>query len=80
DTVFCSHAGILQNGRRRLEEKLHYLMSIQDQVLQKHHAGKPAAVIQKELFPDRHILNYFSLFENSSKHIVTSILNKEGSR
>ncbi|MGB7999078.1 MAG: MBL fold metallo-hydrolase [Anaerobacillus sp.] len=80
DTVFCSHAGILQNGRRRLEEKLQYLMSIQDQVLQKHHAGKPAAVIQKELFPDRHILNYFSLFENSSKHIVTSILNKGRSR
>ncbi len=80
ETVFCSHAGILHNGRRRLEEKLYYLLSIQDQVLAKHNDGKPASVIQKELFPSRHVLNYFSLFENSSKHIVTSIINKEGSR
>ncbi|QHA93953.1 MBL fold metallo-hydrolase [Bacillus sp. N1-1] len=78
DTVFCSHAGVLQNGRKRLEEKLHYLLSIQNQVLQKHSDGKPASVIQKELFPDRHVLNYFSLFENSSKHIITSILHKNG--
>ncbi|MCA0170635.1 MBL fold metallo-hydrolase [Bacillus sp. RAR_GA_16] len=77
DTVFCSHAGILHHGRRRLEEKLDYLLSIQAQVLQKHNDGKPASVIQKELFPDRHVLNYFSLFENSSKHIITSILKKE---
>ncbi|MDQ0482174.1 MBL fold metallo-hydrolase [Guptibacillus hwajinpoensis] len=80
DTVFCSHAGILTNGRRRLEEKLHYLRSVQDQVLQKYNDGKPASLIQKELFPSKHILNYFSLFENSSKHIVTSIINKGGSR
>ena len=80
DTVFCSHAGVLPNGRKRLEEKRNYLLSVQDQVLQKYQDGKPASVIQKELFPSRHVLNYFSFFENSSKHIVTSIINRGESR
>ncbi|WP_347548298.1 MBL fold metallo-hydrolase [Pseudalkalibacillus hwajinpoensis] len=79
-TVFCSHAGILPNGRKRLKEKLDYLQSIQGQVLAKFNDGKPIATIQKEMFPTRHPLNYFSLFENSSRHIVTSIIKKEGSR
>lgn len=75
ETVFCSHSGILPNGRARLEEKLSYLKAVQYDVLRKHQEGKSASVIQKELFSSAHPLNYFSLFENSPKHIVTSIIN-----
>ncbi|WP_270180521.1 MBL fold metallo-hydrolase [Alkalihalobacillus sp. CinArs1] len=73
-TMFCSHSGYIPNGRNRLEEKLTYLKTVQHDVLRKYQEGKSASEIQKELFPSAHALNYFSLFENSPKHIVTSII------
>lgn len=74
ETMFCSHSGVLPNGRNRLQEKLTYLKSVQYDVLRKYREGKPPSTIQKELFPSAHPLNYFSLFENSPRHIVTSII------
>ncbi len=76
ETMYCSHSGVLPNGRVRLEEKLTYLKAVQYDVLSKHHEGKSASIIQKELFPSAHPLHYFSLFENSPKHIVTSIITR----
>ncbi|MGM7681087.1 MBL fold metallo-hydrolase [Cytobacillus sp. Hm23] len=76
-TMFCSHAGVIENGRSKMAAKLAYLEEVQDKVLSLHEKGMSPKKIQKQLFPKRTPLNYFSLFENSSSHIVQSILNEE---
>ncbi|OEH91072.1 MBL fold metallo-hydrolase [Bacillus solimangrovi] len=76
-TMFCAHTGMSENGKEKLALKLAYLEEVQGKVLALHEKGLSAKQIQKKLFPRRTPLNYFSLFENSSSHIVTSILNEE---
>ena len=74
EVYICSHAGIIQNGRRAIERKLNYLVEIEQEVLSLHKDGMSRREIRKELFPKRHAMNYLSLFENSPQHIVNSIL------
>ncbi|MDX8360799.1 MBL fold metallo-hydrolase [Cytobacillus sp. IB215316] len=76
-TMFCSHAGVIEDGRNKIAIKLAYLEDIQHKVLTLHTKGVSPKRIQKQLFPKRTPLNYFSLFENSASHIVRSILNEE---
>lgn len=76
DTYICSHAGVIQNGRQAIERKLTYLENTQEKILQLHDKGMSAVSIRKQLYPKRHPMNYLSFFENSSKHLVNSVLEK----
>lgn len=38
-TVFCAHAGIMENGREKLEKKLNYLLELQETVRTKRAQG-----------------------------------------
>lgn len=75
ETYICSHAGIIHNGRRVIEKKLNYLEELEREVLSLYESGKSRREIRKQMFPKRHAMNYFSMFENSSQHIVNSILD-----
>lgn len=74
DTYICSHAGVKPKGRQLIEKKLDYLVSIEQEVLQLYGKGMTPQAIRKQLFPKQHVLHYLSLFENSPKHFVNSIL------
>ena len=74
-TLYCSHAGVLVNGKEHLASKLQYLEDIQGQVKKLHQKGMNAKEIQKELFPKIHSMQILSGFENSPLHMVNSILN-----
>jgi len=74
EIYICSHAGVIENGRGAIETKLNYLLEIEQKVLSLHKDGNSRREIRKELFPNRHAMNYLSLFENSPQHIVNSIL------
>ncbi|MFJ7934643.1 MBL fold metallo-hydrolase [Sporosarcina sp. NPDC096371] len=74
DTYVCSHAGVIHKGRQVIEKKLDYLEGVQREVLALATRGKSPHAIRKTLFPKSHPLHYLSLFENSPKHIVNSIL------
>ena len=74
-TLYCSHAGVLVNGKEHLASKLQYLEDIQGQVKKLHQKGMNAKEIQKELFPKMHSMQILSGFENSPLHMVNSILN-----
>lgn len=74
ETYFCSHVGVLQNGRNMIEKKLDYLTSIQQEVLHLAGQGMTSREIRKRLFPKRHPMHYLSFFENSPMHFVNSIL------
>ena len=73
-TYFCAHQGIIVNGRQAIEKKLAYLINVQKKVLTLHQQGMSSNKIRKELFPKKHPMHYISLFENSPKHIINSIL------
>jgi ribonuclease/clavin/mitogillin len=74
-TLYCSHAGIIINGKEHLTSKLQYLEDIQGQVKKLHQDGMNAKAIRKQLFPKVHWLQFLSGFENSSAHLVNSMLN-----
>jgi len=75
-TYICSHVGIIEKGRQVIEEKLSYLRSIQDEILFLHEKGMTHTDIRKKLFPERHMIQYFSLFDNSPVHLIRSVINK----
>ncbi|HLR54277.1 MAG TPA: MBL fold metallo-hydrolase [Pseudogracilibacillus sp.] len=74
DVYICSHQGILENGRAQIERKLHYLIHMQQEVLHLYNEGRTLKQIQKQLLPNKHFMHYISLFENSPKHFIRSVL------
>lgn len=76
EEVYCSHAGYLPKGRKRLSDKLQYLEAIQEEVIRLHDKGMDVLSIKKELFPKQYPITIASGGEWDSIHIVTSILNE----
>ena len=73
--VFCSHAGFVEDGRRALERKRDYLLSVQHDVLALQKQGNPAEEIRNKLYPRKYPIIKFSSGEWDSLHIVASIMN-----
>lgn len=74
DVYVCSHAGVIEEGRKAVEHKLAYLRSVQAEIRTLHERGLDPRAIRKQLFPKKHPLHYLSMFENSPHHIVRSVL------
>lgn len=74
DVYICSHAGVIEEGRKAVEHKLSYLQKVQAEVQLLHEQGISPRTIRKQLFPKKHPMHYLSFFENSPQHIVTSVL------
>ncbi|WP_090831783.1 MULTISPECIES: MBL fold metallo-hydrolase [unclassified Bacillus (in: firmicutes)] len=74
--VFCSHAGLLKDGREALRRKRDNLLSIQQEVLTLQKQGNSAEVIRNKLFQKKYPITKFSGGEWDSLHIVTSIMNE----
>ncbi|MEO4052925.1 MBL fold metallo-hydrolase [Solibacillus sp. CAU 1738] len=75
--VFCSHAGLLKDGRQRLTVKRDYLLELEDKVIAFNKLGFSAAEIQKQLFPKKYPITRMSSGEWNSMNIVTSILEEK---
>lgn len=73
-SLFCSHAGYLENGRVLLEEKLAYLENMQRDVLQLYKEGKSVEEINRQLFPEPYPIIAISSGEWDSIHMVTSVI------
>lgn len=75
--VFCSHGGLLKNGRKALQAKEEYLLTLQEKILSLHKQGLTAREINKQLFTKNYPITRFSRGEWDSLHIVTSILKEK---
>lgn len=75
ETYICSHAGVIFEGKNAIKNKLDYLISKQQEVLFLYNKGLSPKQIRKQLFPSRHPMQYFSLFENSPMHFIHSVIN-----
>ncbi|PAF13587.1 MBL fold metallo-hydrolase [Shouchella clausii] len=74
EDVFCSHAGYLKQGRKKLLLKRDYLEALSNQVHDLYKSGLPIKEIQKRLFPRTYPITRFSKGEWDSAHLIKSAL------
>lgn len=74
EDVFCSHAGLLKNGRQALLAKRNYLVELEEKVVGFAKQGYIPSEIQEMLFPKKYPITRISGGEWNSAHIITSIL------
>lgn len=74
DVYICSHAGVIEEGRAAIKQKLAYLQKVQADVRALDKKGISPRTIRKQLFPKKHPMHYLSFFENSPQHIISSVL------
>jgi len=74
DTVYCAHAGVLENGYQLVKQKLSYLEELQGQVLTMSGKGEEALEIARRLFPQTPTITYFSFGQFSSYNLVRSLI------
>ncbi|WP_078382223.1 MBL fold metallo-hydrolase [Sutcliffiella halmapala] len=76
EDVFCSHAGYLKQGRLALQNKLDYLVDLQENVIKLYEDGLSARQISTTLFTRKYPIILFSAGEWDSLHIITSIIQE----
>ncbi len=76
-TLYCGHAGVVENGREMIRKKLAYLENLRGEVLALYQKGWSIQAINKKIFPKKAALTYISGGEWSSEHIVRSIVNQD---
>src|SRR5699024_4814794 len=76
DVYIESHAGILPDGKKRLQEKLRYLIQVQQEGLFLYNEGTSRATIRSKRFPELHFMHYVSLLETSPKPMIRSIFHQ----
>lgn len=73
DTIFCAHAGVIENGKVRLEKKLNNLKQLQQQVAEMRAAGKTDREIDDELNGFELDITPISCGEWSAYNIIRTI-------
>ena len=73
ETVFCAHAGVLENGREKLTQKLEFLRDLQRQVNDLRAQGLTDREIDSRLFPEEQVITLVSNGEWTSYNIISTI-------
>ena len=73
DTIFCAHAGVVQNGKAKFQKKLDFLLEIQEKVHALRQQGLDNHEIDRRLYPNKSSVAIFSRGEWSSYHLVNTI-------
>jgi len=73
DTVFCAHAGVIENGKIRMQKKLDFLKNLQNQVNGFRKQGISDEDIDKEIYGFEMPLTELSKGEWSSYNIIHTI-------
>lgn len=73
DEMFCSHAGYIKNGRKRIQQKIDYLEELQAKIIILKNEGLTPSQINKKLFPRKYPITFISSGEWGSIHIVHSV-------
>jgi len=73
-TVYCGHAGVVENGRELVAQKLEHLEALKEEVLELHRQGMSIGAIIKKKYPKTAPLTYISGKEWASEHIIRSII------
>ncbi|QDI90131.1 MBL fold metallo-hydrolase [Salicibibacter halophilus] len=77
DSIFCCHAGYVENGKEMLKQKLDHLETLSEEVKILHKEGLTVEEIRNKFYPKKYPVISVSGGEWDSLHIVSSILEKE---
>ena len=73
NTIFCAHSGVLADGYGLLEEKLAFLVDLQDKVRVLEAEGMSPRMIDRKLFPVKHPITDVSEGEGTSYNMVKTL-------
>jgi len=76
-TLYCGHAGMVENGREMLGMKLDYLENLTGEVLELYRKGLSIRDIDKRIYSKTLLLTYLSGKEWSSENMIRSIIENE---
>lgn len=74
-SLFCCHAGYIENGKSMMKQKLDYLENLSGEVGNLHKEGRSIEEIDQMLFPKKYPIVAFSEGEWDSRHIISSIVS-----
>ncbi len=74
ETVFCAHRGIVLEGRRAIEAKLDYLVSLNDQIHDLHERGQSVAQITRTLLGRETWMSLLTFYHFSKRNLVKGCL------
>lgn len=77
DTIYCSHAGIVANGRAQMTKKVESLKVLKERIIELQQKGMGSKEINKSIFPKTLAIKYFSGGEWDSIHIINSFMMGE---
>lgn len=76
-TLYCAHAGVVENGPEMVRMKLENLENTVGEVLLLHRRGLSVKAINKRIYPKKaHLMTYISGKEWASEHIIRSIIGE----
>lgn len=75
-TLFCSHAGRVDNARTLIDQKIAYMEDFADEVMMLHRQGKDADEIVAQLLPYKAIMEAISDGEWSRRYLVETIVQE----
>ncbi len=73
DTIFCAHAGIIKDGKKKMYRKLDFLTSLRDEVNLYRQQGLSNREIDAKINPKNRIIKIISQGEWSSYNIINTI-------
>ncbi|BCJ87253.1 MBL fold metallo-hydrolase [Effusibacillus dendaii] len=76
-TMFCSHAGYIADGKTMLKIKLDDLENLSGDIMHLHKLGLSLTEIDKQLFPKKYPIVLASEGEFDSLHIVRSVIGNQ---
>lgn len=72
--MFCCHAGYVVDGRKAITNKLEFLTSFQEEVIELNKQGLNEKEIMNKMFKKKYPITYLSFGEWDSVHMIRSIL------
>lgn len=75
-TVLCAHRGVVAEGRRAIETKLDYLVSLREEVRELRRSGRSIVKITRMLLGREGVLSFLSLFHFSKRNFVRACLRE----
>lgn len=74
-SLFCCHAGYIENGKSMMKQKLDYLENLSGEVGNLYKEGRSIEEIDQMFFPKKYPIVAFSEGEWDSRHIISSIVS-----
>lgn len=72
-TLFCAHAGIVEDGKQALQKKLDYLLELQERKHELEQQGMSLHQMDRFLFPKKPLITFLSCGEWSSRHLLRTL-------